>query len=156
VTALLLKIAPWLLLIGVAYFAGCQMAENRMLEDGIRRLADVRDSLANVARGRDTLYLTQVDTFTKWRTRYDTLLKALPETLIVPGPVKAILNAADSTIRACDAVIATCEARVADRDRQIANLDSLLGIQKKRHAGDWKTKLGLLLGGAAAGVLITK
>jgi hypothetical protein len=151
VTALLLRIAPWLLLIGVAYFAGCQMAENRMLEDGIRRLADARDSLEGVARGRDTLYVVQRDTLRLVRTRTDSIV--LTDTLIHRDTVVKIVA---SERQACDNVIATCEARVADRDRQIANLDSLLKTQQKRHAGDWKTKLGLLLGGAAAGVLIAK
>jgi hypothetical protein len=151
VTALLLKIAPWLLLIGVAWFGGCQYAQGRALAGELRRLGRVRDSLANVARGRDTLYLTQVDTLRLVRTRTDSIV--LTDTLIRRDTVLRILARERD---ACDAVMATCEARVADRDRQIANLDSLLGIQKKRNRGDWKTKLGLLLGGAAAGVLIAK
>jgi hypothetical protein len=151
VTAALLKIAPWLLLIGVAWFGGCQYAQGRALAGELHRLEQVRDSLANVARGRDTLYLTQVDTLRLVRTRTDSIV--LTDTLIRRDTVLRILARERD---ACDAVIATCEQRVADRDRQIANLDSLLKIQKKRYGGDWKTKLGLLLGGAAAGVLITK
>jgi hypothetical protein len=151
VTAALLKIAPWLLLIGVAWFGGCQYAQGRALAGELHRLERVRDSLANVARGRDTLYLTQVDTLRLVRTRTDSIV--FTDTLIRRDTVLRILARERD---ACDAVIATCEQRVADRDRQIANLDSLLKIQKKRYGGDWKTKLGLLLGGAAAGVLITK
>jgi hypothetical protein len=151
VTALLLKIAPWLALIGVAWFGGCQYAQSVQLTGELRRLGRVRDSLAAVARGRDTLYLTQVDTLRLVRTRTDSIV--LTDTLIRRDTVLRILARERD---ACDAVIATCEARVADRDRQIANLDSLLKIEGKKHGGDWKTKLGLLLGGAAAGVLIAK
>jgi hypothetical protein len=151
VTALLLKVAPWLLLIGVAWFGGCQYAQGRALAGEVHRLENVRDSLAAVARGRDTLYLTQVDTLRLVRTRTDSIV--LTDTLIRRDTVLRILARERD---ACDAVIATCEARVADRDRQIANLDSLLKIEGKKHGGDWKTKLGLLLGGAAAGVLIAK
>jgi hypothetical protein len=153
VTALLLKVAPWLLLIGVAWFGGCQYAQGRALAGEVHRLENVRDSLAAVARGRDTLYLTQVDTLRFTRVRTDSILLTKTDTLIHRDTVVQLIARERD---ACDAVIQTCEARVADRDRQIANLDSLLGIQKKKHAGDWKTKLGLLLGGAAAGVLIAK
>jgi hypothetical protein len=154
-TALLVKIAPWLLLIGVAWFGGCQYAQGRALAGELGRLGRVRDSLANVARGRDTLYLTQVDTLRLVRTKTDSIVATIITTDTVihrDTVVQLIARERD----ACDAVIATCEARVADRDRQIANLDSLLKTQQKRHGGDWKTKLGLLLGGAAAGVLIAK
>jgi hypothetical protein len=150
-TALLLKLAPWLALIAVAWFGGAQYARGRALAGEVKRLEAVRDSLANVARGRDTLYVTQVDTLRLVRTRTDSIL--LVDTLIHRDTVVRIIARERD---ACDAVIHTCEQRVADRDRQIANLDSLLKIQKKRYGGDWKTKLGLLLGGAAAGVLITK
>jgi hypothetical protein len=155
VTALLLKIAPWLALIAVAWFGGAQYARNRALAGEVHRLEGVRDSLANVARGRDTLYLAQVDTLRLVRTKTDSIVATIITTDTVihrDTVVQLIARERD----ACDAVIATCEARVADRDRQIANLDSLLKTQQKRHGGDWKTKLGLLLGGAAAGVLIAK
>jgi hypothetical protein len=151
VSALLLKVAPWLALIAVAWFGGSTYAKNRALAGELDRLGKVRDSLENVARGRDTLYLTQVDTLRLVRTRTDSIL--LVDTLIHRDTVVRIIARERD---ACDAVIATCEARVADRDRQIANLDSLLKIQKKKSGGDWKTKLGLILGGAAAGALIVK
>jgi hypothetical protein len=150
-TALLLKIAPWLALIAVAWFGGAQYARNRALAGELDRLAGVRDSLEAVARGRDTLYVVQRDTLRIVRTRTDSIV--LVDTLIHRDTVVRLIERERD---ACDAVIATCEARVADRDRQIANLDSLLKIQKKKSGGDWKTKLGLLLGGAAAGVLIAK
>jgi hypothetical protein len=152
-TALLLKIAPWLALVLVAWFGGCQYAQGRALAGEVHRLEYVRDSLAAVARGRDTLYLTQVDTLRFTRVRTDSILLTKTDTLIHRDTVVRILARERD---ACDAVIATCEQRVADRDRQIANLDSLLKIEGKKHGGDWKTKLGLLLGGAAAGVLIVK
>jgi hypothetical protein len=117
----------------------------------IKRLEQIRDSLAAVARGRDTLYVAQVDTLRILRTRTDSIV--LVDTLIHRDTVVRIIARERD---ACDAVIATCEARVADRDRQIANLDSLLKTEKKRGGADWKTKLGLILGGAAAGVLIVK
>jgi hypothetical protein len=71
----------------------------------------------------------------------------------VAGPIKDILTAADSTIRACDTVFATCEQQKAVLRSQIANMDSLLGLERKRGT-DWKTKLGYLLVGAAVGTLV--
>ena len=143
-----MKYVPWLLLLAVAWFGGCQYQKNREADAKIARLEDTRDSLAAVARGRDTLYLRDTVRLTKVRTVTDSILRV--DTLIHRDTVVRLVM---SERAACDAAIATCEARVADRDRQIVNLDSLLRIERKR-GPDWKSKLGWLLAGAAVGALV--
>jgi hypothetical protein len=150
-SAALFRFAPWLALIGVAWAGGCQYAENRALAGQVGRLEDVRDSLAAVARGRDTVYRADTVRLTRTRTVTDSVLRV--DTLVHRDTVVRLVERERA---ACDAVIATCEARVADRDRQIVNLDSLLRLEKRRGGSPWKTKLGWLLAGAAAGVLIPR
>jgi hypothetical protein len=138
-------------LVGVAWFGGCEYARGRALAGEVSRLEAVRDSLDHVAQARDTVYVRDTVRLTRTRTVTDSIL--LVDTLIHRDTVVRIIAAER---QACDAVIATCEQRVAIQRSQLANMDSLLKTERKRGGADWKTKLGLILGGAAAGVLITK
>ena len=115
----------------------------------IRRLEVVRDSLALVAQVTDTVYDVDTIYLTRTRTQTDSILTT--QVVWVRDEVVEII---DQERAACDAVILTCEERVADRDKQILNLDSLLTEERK--GTDWKTKLGWLLAGAAAGSLIPR
>jgi hypothetical protein len=151
VTSLLVRAIPWLVLIAVAYAAGCHYNQDRTLKSAINVLADRVDSLKGVAAQVDTVYTTDTLNLTKVRLVTDSLL--VTETVIKTEVVTVLL---EKERQACDAVIATCEQRVAQRDTIIAGLDSIVKLQKKRTGSDWKTKLGYLLGGVAAGALIPR
>jgi hypothetical protein len=150
-TSLLVRAIPWLVLIGLAYAAGCHYNQDRTLRAGIEVLADRVDSLKGEAGRVDTVYRTDTVQLTRVRTRTDSLL--LTDTVYTRDTVQVIV---ERERQACDAVIATCEQRVAQRDSIITGLDSIVALQKKRTGSDWKTKLGYLLGGAAIGVLIPR
>ena len=144
---------PWLLLLAVAWFGGCQYQKNRELGADVHRLeerlAGFHDQVAVV----DTAYVTDTVTLTRWRTRLDTMSvdKRITDTVWV----KQYVQVAESTVVACSGALETCEKRVALRDSMITNLDSLLRIERKR-GPDWKSKLGWLLAGAAAGALVPR
>jgi hypothetical protein len=150
-TSLLVRAIPWLVLIGLAYAAGCHYNQDRTLKSAINVLADRVDSLKGEAGRLDTVYHTDTVQLTRVRTRTDSLL--LTDTVYTRDTVVRIV---ERERQACDAVIATCEQRVAQRDTIIAGLDSIVKLQKKRTGSDWKTKLGYLLGGVAAGALIPR
>jgi hypothetical protein len=150
-TSLLVRAIPWLVLIAVAYAAGCHYNQDRTLKSAINVLADRVDSLKGEAGRLDTVYHTDTVQLTRVRTRTDSLL--LTDTVYTRDTVVRIV---ERERQACDAVIATCEQRVAQRDTIIAGLDSIVKLQKKRTGSDWKTKLGYLLGGVAAGALIPR
>jgi hypothetical protein len=150
-TSLLVRAIPWLVLIAVAYAAGCHYNQDRTLKSAINVLADRVDSLKGEAGKVDTVYDVDTVQLTRVRTRTDSLL--LTDTVYTRDTVVQIV---ERERQACDAVVATCEQRVAQRDTIIAGLDSIVKLQKKRTGSDWKTKLGYLLGGVAAGALIPR
>jgi hypothetical protein len=153
VTALLLRVAPWLALVGVAWFGGCQYAENRQADARIAALTERNAYLEDRVDIVDTVYDVDTVRFTRWRTKYDTLADSVRITDTVW--VKEMIAVADSTVAACTDALRTCEVRVAYRDSIIAVADSILATERKRGT-DWKTKLGWLLVGAAAGTLIPR
>jgi len=144
------KVIPWLLLVAVAWFGGHQFAQNRAL-DAERDALNKRNAELEQEAGRvDTVYQTDTLRLTRTRTVTDSLI--LTDTVFSRPAVTTIV---ERERLACDAVIATCEARVAYRDSIIANLDSAIRVQKQR-GGNWKSKLGWLLAGGAAGVIIAR
>ena len=137
---------PWLLLLAVAWFGGCQYAKNREMGREVHRLERARAALVLRAQVVDTVYRTDTVRLSRLKVRYDTLL--VDHRITDTVWVKQFVQVADSTIVACSGALETCGARVAIRDSMITNLDSLLQIEKKR-GSPWKTKLGWLLAGAA-------
>jgi hypothetical protein len=146
----ILRFAPWLALLGLSWFGGCQMAKNEQQDAEIKRLYKQADRLMDQANQRDTVYRTDTVRLTRTRLVTDSVL--LVDTLIHRDTVRVLV---ERERLACDAALETCEARVAYRDSIIANLDSVTKAQQRR-GGNWKTKLGWLLAGAAAGVLIPR
>lgn len=115
-------------------------------------------ALAQQARRTDSVYLRDTVTLTRWRTRYDSLVKVLPETLFIPVPVQEVLHTADSTIRACSLALQTCEQRVADRDARITALDSLVRDLKRPKPFFTRITKPILpfLVGVGAGIVLTR
>lgn len=149
-------VLPWVLLILVAWFGGCQYQQNRDSERELAALLERNADLEDAAGRVDTVY--QRDTLTLTRVRRVTDSVLLTDSLFLLDTVylrPRFMGLVEAERAACTEALRTCEQRVALRDSIIANLDSVIRVQKKR-GGNWKTKLGYLLGGAAAGVLITK
>jgi hypothetical protein len=155
--SLLVRAIPWVVLIGLAYFAGCHYAQDRTLKAGIEVLADRVDSLKGEAGKVDTVYRTDTLNLTRVRRVTDSVL--LTDSLFLRDTVylrPRVMGLVESERAACTDALRTCEQRVAQRDTIIAGLDSIVKLQKKRQGSDWKTKMGYLLGGAAIGVLIPR
>jgi hypothetical protein len=148
-------IIPWLLLIGVAWFGGCEYQKNRQLGADISALERRNAALENDAGRVDTVYDVDTVDLRGWRTRYDTARHELSINLTDKVKIEAFALIADSTIKACSKALQTCETRVAYRDSIIGVKDSIIALEKKRGT-DWKTKLGWLLVGAAAGSLVPR
>ena len=148
----MIRALPWLLLLAVAWFGGCQYAKNREADARVAALEKRNADLEDRADQVDTVKVYQTDTLRLVRRRTDSVYLTITDTLIHRDTVVRIVERERA---ACDAVLATCEVQVALRDSIIANRDSVIGIERKRRP-DWKSKLGWLLVGAAARSLIPR
>ena len=154
-TAALIRVAPWLALVLVSWFGGCQYQKNRDAAARIAGLEQERERLAIGAYHTDTVYVTDTLRLGKWKTRYDTARYELKLHLDDKVKIQEYLVITDSVIYACEKTVETCAMRVAYRDSIIATLDSMVSLQKSK-SGNWKSKLGWLLAGAAAGTIIAR
>ena len=139
----------------LGYFAGCQQAKNREISRQVIALEQRNAYLEDKVGQVDTVYRTDTLRLTNKLMKYDTARHELKLDLTDKVKIEAFIVAVDSTVAACKSVIATCETRIAYRDSIIATLDTLIKVERKRTT-DWKTKLGYLLAGTAAGILIPR
>lgn len=68
---------------------------------------------------KDTL-IAQVDTFTRWKTRWDTLKVHATDSLTDTLYVERLVDAGDSTIRSCGIALSTCQ-HLAEIERMRAD-----------------------------------
>lgn len=135
----------WPLLAGMA-LAGLWVQHNAALrnEGALREQMaglNARNAKLEDEAGRvDTAYIHDTVTFTRWKTRLDTLAVDMKVTDTVQ--VRQFIAVADSTVRACSVALQTCETRVALRDQRIAVLDSLLTAEKHTHPSWLSRTLG--------------
>lgn len=130
------------------------------LREQVRALETRNAKLEDEAGVVDTAYVHDTVTFTRWRTRLDTLAVDIKVTDTVA--VRQFIAVADSTVRSCSVALQTCEARVALRDLRIAVLDSIIAVKDKQRPGWLRRTFGCAAGvgattqgaglGAACGV----
>lgn len=139
IRTLLLGAGVLLLLLVGSYFAGCR-AERERWEDARRDLRDslhLRDSAITVLR-QDSARLAgqfRVDTLnlTRWRTKWDTLLARVTDTLKRTDTVtiERVIAIADSTIRSCERAFTTCEQRAQNAEAKASALAQAKGELEK-------------------------
>lgn len=161
---------PWLLLVGVAWFGGCQYQKNRdlaaqqeALTERVKARETVIAALATQKAKVDTVFnKASVRSHTK-ATAYQRLRDSLSAIGHIPprSPIADIVRTADTAIAACTDALRVCGQAIAYRDSMIAQQDSmiwakdsLLLIERKRRRPDWRSKLVWLLAGAAVGVIV--
>lgn len=139
-------------LVGVLAY-GSEQRKRGAAEAQVARLAHVADSLANVSRGIDTVYVRDTLRLTQWRTRYVTALDTLRLTDTVA--VKEFIAIADSTVKACSVALLTCEQRVSVRDQRIEALEQQIRVMPKPPSTFrvWAERTILLYGGYKLGQL---
>lgn len=123
----------WALVAALVLAYGCEQRKVGLAQAGEREARRVLDSLAHVARARDTVYVR--DTVRLWRTvtAYDTA--RVTDTLTRNDTVFVPRAVADAAITACVATVLTCEGRVADRDQQLATWERRWATREKPRAG---------------------
>lgn len=115
------------------------------------------DEYREASRVNAERYAKAVKTFTRLKTRTDTLRDSLVITDTLK--VKEYVAAADSTIKACSLVVLTCEDVQKSLRGQIAAQDTTIGILKKQIPGKLTTAKNIAIGvliGFAAGNLATQ
>ncbi len=115
------------------------------------------DSFREASRINAGRYAKAVKTFTRLKTRTDTLRDSLVITDTVK--VKEYVAAADSTIKACSLVVLTCENVQNSLKGQIAAQDTTIGLLKRSAKGSKLSRIGnaaILLGvGIVVGNVVT-
>ena len=155
----LAPLAPWALLIGVAYVAAFvhdrdvaakALADHRSdsLTAALKIQTKRADSLGKAFRV-DTVTLTKH--LTAYRTLYDTLTHSDTVRLTVRESV--FVQKADSAINACVRTIKTCEALQAEKDSVIQTLGAQVANERKRRPGFFK-RVGESVKWVAAGVIL--
>ena len=153
-----MRYIPWLLLLAVAWFGGCQYQKNRELgakskelKERIEARETVIAALAKQKARVDTQYVEAKKVYIAAKQGWDSIKVTLGEKVKIDPVVLAgdkAINACGDALRACGATVAARDALLAQKDTVIAQQDSLLDVERKR-GPDWKTKLGWLLAGAA-------
>jgi hypothetical protein len=160
-TRLLVRAIPWVVLIGLAYFAGCHYAKDRTAkaaiesqEKRIKAREVVISALAKQKAKVDTEYVAGKTVFVEAAKEWDEIKVTLGEKATIAGD--KVVNSCKALVLSCDAKVAVRDTMLAQKDTIIWGKDSLLKAERKRGGSDWKTKLGYLLGGAAIGVLVPR
>jgi hypothetical protein len=109
-------------LLCAGFLAGTWLATDRHSAK-VTRLLAVNDSLRIAGRVTDSIFTKDTLVLTRVRTRTDSVLVSIMDTVIHRDTVRVLVEAERE---ACNAVVITCEARVANRDARIAVLDSAL------------------------------
>jgi hypothetical protein len=119
-------------------------ARDAMLRESARQYADLYRQKQKI----DSVYVVTRDTLRFTRTRTDTVLNSITDTLINVDTVRVIV---ERERQACDLVIRSCEQRVAVRDSiiDVIRLQNRLLLKSTRGPG---LKTGIVLGvlGSAA------
>lgn len=158
VPAIVLKVAPYVVAIGLLGGAWAEHNAHERALGAIQERLKSRDSIITViTKSRDslaTVFRSDTIRFAVWRTRYDTTVATLLDTILIHHtthdtvrvPVRVLVTA-DSAYQSCKATIFTCEALVA-KERQRADLYSAqlhdVMASQPSFIATWLPRLGAL------------